>query len=186
MKICLDPGHGGHDGGADGPTGLNEAPIVLAICQYAKPALESFGLAVRMTRTNDTFVELGARCSISNTWNSDYFVSVHLNSNSPTAHGVETLYATEKGYALAESIQAALVSATSEFDRGLKKRTDLYVLNATKAPAALAELGFISYAPTEAKLRTTEYQQLLAWALVMGIANFLMIPTSTPDKEPIK
>jgi N-acetylmuramoyl-L-alanine amidase len=181
-KICLDPGHGGKDAGADGPTGLNEAPVVLEICHYMKPALESFGLSVKMTRTTEIFVELGARCAIANEWGADYFLSVHLNSDGPSAEGVETLYASEAGRALAEPLQAAVLSATGDRDRGLVRRGNLYVLNGTRCAAALSELAFVSHPEHEAKLRSTEYKQLLAWALVMGLAKFLNIPTSTQPK----
>jgi N-acetylmuramoyl-L-alanine amidase len=184
MKLCLDPGHGGHDSGADGPTGLSEAKVVLSICQYAQPALESFGIEVRLTRKSDVYIELGARCGIANDWNADYFLSVHLNSDGPSAVGVETLYASERGRALALLIQATVLSATGDTDRGLKHRSDLYVLNGTTMPAALAELGFISNPAFEAKFRTAEYQQLLAWALVTGLAKFLgMVPKDVSPKE---
>lgn len=173
MKIVLDPGHGGHDSGADGPTGLSEAKVVLSICQYAEPTLESLGLEVRLTRKSDVYIELGARCGIANDWNADYFLSVHLNSDGPGAEGVETLYASDKGYALAASIQAAVLALSGDRDRGLKHRADLFVLNGTVMPAALAELGFISNPAFESKVKTRDYQQALAFALVTGLTNFL-------------
>ena len=91
MKICLDAGHGGHDPGAVGPTGLTESSVNLNISNYLAAILEGWGLAVKETRTTDVFVELSHRCSIANGWNADYFVSIHLNSNGPSANGIETL-----------------------------------------------------------------------------------------------
>src|SRR5215510_15099352 len=100
MKICLDPGHGGSDPGAVGPSGLSEASVVLAISQYVATELENLGLEVRLTRDTDVFIALGHRCAIANDWHADYFVSIHLNSDGPNAKGIETLYKTTNGQAL--------------------------------------------------------------------------------------
>ena len=54
----LDPGHGGKDSGAVGPTGLKEKDVVLSVCQIAKGMLIAAGVEVFLTRTGETFVEL--------------------------------------------------------------------------------------------------------------------------------
>src|SRR5215471_16689026 len=160
MKICIDPGHGGTDTGAIGPSGLTEASVALAIGLYLKEDLLALGLAVRMTRETDVFIELGQRCAIANDWCADYFVSVHLNCNGPSTSGIETLYKTSSGKALAGPIQEAMVEATNDKNRGLVCRNDLYVLNGTNMPAALAETGFISNPQYEALFRSDRYRRL--------------------------
>lgn len=182
MKICVDPGHGGNDTGAVGPTGLTESSVALAIGQYLAVTLESYSVGVRMTRTADVPVALGTRCAIANDWNADYFVSIHLNCDGPTACGIETLYKTNNGKALATPIQKQMIVATGDQDRGLKVRNDLYVLNGTKMPACLAETGFISNPDFETKFRTADYQQLLADAIAQGLAIYLHLG---PGPEPV-
>jgi len=183
MKICIDPGHGGKDTGALGPTGLTEASVALAISQYLADKLVALGLIVRLTRDTDVFIELGARCGIANIWAADYFVSVHLNCDGPTAAGIETLYKTDKGKALATPIQREMIEATGDTDRGLKYRSDLYVLNGTNMPACLAETGFISNPDFEAKFRTADYQILLADAIAAGVAQYLdLSPVPVPPQ----
>src|SRR5215510_3738101 len=184
MKICLDPGHGGNDSGAVGPTGLEEASCVLAISFYVQDLLREYKLETKLTRETDTFVELSTRCTIANGWGADYFVSIHLNSDGPSAQGIETLYVSAKGEALALPIQQSLVDLTGDVDRGLKYRSDLAVLNGTKMPATLAEAGFISHPATERQFRTSTYRTLVAQAIGMGIINFLGL--KAPEPEPMK
>ena len=85
------------------------------------------------------------------------------------------MYASEAGRELALPIQAKLVGLTGDRDRGIKERNDLAVLNGTDMPAVLVETGFISHPETETKLKTPDYQYLLAEAIVAGINEFLGI-----------
>ena len=182
MKLCIDAGHGGSDPGAVGPTGLEEAACNLKICEDIEAGLERLGLSVMCTRKNNANVSLGRRCQIANEWCADYFVSIHCNSNGPSAYGVEVLYKTEKGKALAAPIQEMLLEATGDRDRGLVCRENLHVLNATNMPACLAEVGFISHPDTETLLKSKEYLHILAEAIVAGIAKFLQIKPAKPVK----
>ena len=175
MKVAIDAGHGGYDPGAVGPTGLEESKLVLTISKLVADWLEVMKQEVLLTRESDVFVELEQRCDIANSWGADIFVSVHANSNGSTAVGIETLYTTENGMELARPIQEELIKGTGDTDRGLKERNDLYVLNGTLMPATLTEIGFISHPETESKLRTTNYQGLVAGCITRGIATFLSI-----------
>jgi N-acetylmuramoyl-L-alanine amidase len=176
MRIVLDPGHGGHDPGAVGPSGLEEAPVALALCELVAAELEGYELEVKMTRETDVFIELAKRCEIANDWKANYFVSVHANSNGPSAVGIETLYTSETGKALALPVQRTLVEYTGDVDRGLKERNDLYVLNGTNMPAILAEVGFISHPATETKLKSFAYRETLADAITLGVVEYLKLP----------
>lgn len=180
MKICLDAGHGGNDSGAVGQSGLNESDVVLAITKLVEALLLTGDYEVLLTRTEDVYVALDRRCYICNAWQSNYFVSIHCNSDGPTAKGIETLYKTEAGLELAIPIQDALVAITDDIDRSVKKRDDLAVLNGTSCPAILAEVGFISHPETEAKLATDDYKDLIAEAIVLGITQFFSTG-SVPD-----
>jgi len=174
MKICIDPGHGmPKDPGAVGPKGHAESLIVLEISRLLADFLEKARISTLLTRAQEVFIELGARCEIANDWGANYFVSVHANSNGPSAAGIETLYKSEKGKALALPVQEAMIAATGDVDRSVKHRSDLYVLNATLMPAILVEVGFISHPHTESLLASAEYQETLAKAIYTGITNHL-------------
>jgi N-acetylmuramoyl-L-alanine amidase len=93
-RIVIDPGHGGHDTGTIGPTGLKEKDVVLDVALKLKKLIEEkAGAEVIMTRTDDTFVPLEERTAIANEKAADLFISIHANaSRSRSARGIETYY----------------------------------------------------------------------------------------------
>ncbi len=93
-RIVIDPGHGGHDTGTIGPTGLKEKDVVLDVALRLKKLVEEkTGAEVVMTRTDDTFIPLEERTAIANEQTADLFISIHANaSRSRSARGIETYY----------------------------------------------------------------------------------------------
>ncbi len=93
-RIVIDPGHGGHDTGTIGPTGLREKDVVLDVGLRLKELLErKAGCDVVMTRSDDTFIPLEERTAIANAKAADLFVSIHANaSGDRSARGIETYY----------------------------------------------------------------------------------------------
>ncbi len=90
--ICIDAGHGGHDPGAIGRTGLREKNVTLDIAKrLAVLVKERLGCKVVMTRSTDVFIPLDQRPFIAKSSNADLFVSIHINSNRKrAARGIET------------------------------------------------------------------------------------------------
>ena len=93
-RIVIDPGHGGHDTGTIGPTGLMEKEVVLDLARRLGMLLEErLGSEVVYTREKDTFVPLEKRTAIANQKQADLFVSLHANSSRNRAiRGIETYY----------------------------------------------------------------------------------------------
>jgi len=93
-RIVIDPGHGGHDTGTIGPTGVNEKDVVLDVALRLMKLLEhSTGCEVIMTRSDDTFIPLEERTAIANEKGADLFLSIHANaSRDRNARGIETYY----------------------------------------------------------------------------------------------
>lgn len=93
-RIVIDAGHGGHDPGAVGQTGLQEKDIVLQLALKLRNAVrETLGLDVVMTRASDVFIPLEERTAIANKVNADLFVSIHANAApNRAASGIETYY----------------------------------------------------------------------------------------------
>jgi N-acetylmuramoyl-L-alanine amidase len=80
--IVLDPGHGGHDPGAIGPSGVKEKDITLMIAKQLKRLIEkNLDVRVIMTRENDRFVPLKDRTQLANSVQGKIFISIHCNSN---------------------------------------------------------------------------------------------------------
>ncbi len=92
-RVVLDPGHGGHDVGTTGPTGLLEKDLVLDVAQKLGALIEErLGAEVVYTRTDDTFVPLEARTALANEKNADLFLSIHANAGVPSVSGTETYF----------------------------------------------------------------------------------------------
>jgi N-acetylmuramoyl-L-alanine amidase len=99
-RIVIDAGHGGHDTGTIGPTGLMEKDLCLDVAlrlgkliQQKLPDTE-----IIYTRSDDTFIPLEERTHIANETKADLFVSIHANSSPDhAARGVETYYLNLKG-----------------------------------------------------------------------------------------
>ena len=93
-KVVIDAGHGGHDQGTAGPTGLLEKDLVLDVALRLGALLEQrMGSQVVYTRSTDVFVALEERTAMANAAKADLFLSIHANS-SPLRNisGAETYY----------------------------------------------------------------------------------------------
>lgn len=135
MTICLDPGHGGSDSGANA-FGQKESALTLKIANYCKEELAKYDVNVVMTRTTDTrpsenaAQDLMDRVMMAKKAGASYIISIHLNSAASTsAHGAEVYFPntsgnaslSSNGQAMAKAIQSQLV-ALGLYDRGIKIR----------------------------------------------------------------
>ena len=89
IVIALDPGHGGEDPGAIGPTGLKEKDVVLAVALKLRDRLNANpNIRVMMTRDADFFVPLQDRVKKARRVQADLFVSIHADAFfTPAARG---------------------------------------------------------------------------------------------------
>jgi N-acetylmuramoyl-L-alanine amidase len=89
IVIALDPGHGGEDPGAVGPSGLKEKDVVLAVGLKLRERLQSNpNIRVLMTRDADFFVPLQDRVRKARRVQADLFVSIHADAFfTPQARG---------------------------------------------------------------------------------------------------
>ncbi|MBI2525404.1 MAG: N-acetylmuramoyl-L-alanine amidase [Candidatus Rokubacteria bacterium] len=92
--IVLDAGHGGHDPGAVGPSGLQEKEVVLDVTRrVARMAEDGLGVKVALTRSTDVFIPLRERTNFANKQRADLFVSIHANAHPrAVSEGVETYF----------------------------------------------------------------------------------------------
>ncbi|HEX8986012.1 MAG TPA: N-acetylmuramoyl-L-alanine amidase [Bryobacteraceae bacterium] len=93
-RIVIDAGHGGHDTGTIGPSGLMEKTLVLDVARRLGALIaQRIGSEVIFTRSDDTFIPLEERTRIANEKKADLFLSIHANSSpSPRISGSETFY----------------------------------------------------------------------------------------------
>lgn len=171
IVIVIDPGHGGSDPGAVGPSGLKESDVNWKVSCIVAYMLVRHGIEVLFTRIGDKRVSLNERVKIANSSKADYFISIHSNSaTNPNATGTET-YAYKKGVVgddLAHSIQINLVKSIGLADRGVKYNS-LYVVRETTMPAALVEVAFLNNPKEEKLLKDIDFLEIVARGIVKGI-----------------
>jgi N-acetylmuramoyl-L-alanine amidase len=115
-RLVIDPGHGGHDTGTIGPTGLMEKDLCLDVAlRLGKIIAQRLpGADIVYTRSDDTFIPLEERTDIANQAKADLFISIHANSShDQAARGIETYYLNLKGSPEAMEV-AARENASSE------------------------------------------------------------------------
>lgn len=196
--VLIDPGHGGKDVGALSPGGLREKDVTLDIARRLRVALVNAGFRVHLTRDNDRFVELVDRSAMISRVKADLFVSIHLNSATGSARGVETYALPAAGFrsvhegggpaggqsqavnghrhaaanaVLAHAIQRSVRQQTALPDRGVRF-ANYAVLKQATVPAALVECGFVSHPADEAILRSAAHRERIAAAIALGIQSY--------------
>lgn len=181
--ITLDAGHGGSDPGAIGSDGTKEKNITLSITKMVKEILEQKGAKVYMTRTTDVDVfgpnasdaeELQARVNVGEKYNSDMFVSLHINSSvNKNVGGFSTYYypKTDNDLRLAQNIQNKLAANFGVDDLGVRQ-ANFYVIKRISMPAVLVEMCFISNEKELTLMKGQWFQKKTARLIAEGIEKY--------------
>lgn len=210
LRILLDPGHGGADGGSVSPGGLLvEKTLVLDIAERIADRLREAGMDVRLTRENDAFVALGDRTAMIREWEADLFISIHLNAaDNAQAAGPETFVLPVNGFPatsengahrpsdpspgnahnamntlLGYAIQRRLPGRSEAHDRGVR-RARFQVLVEASCPAVLVECGFVTNQEDARRLIRSEGRQAMAAAIAEGVLDCAgRMPATRPEPE---
>lgn len=193
--VMLDPGHGGNDAGAIGHRKVYEKKVVLDISKRARSKLADAGVAVKMTRDDDSYLGLSARTALAKDAGADIFVSIHVNSaHDSRASGMETFVMPAAGFPstagnnssriypgnkhdaanmlLAYSVQKEMLKNERAADRGIR-RARFDVLRSAPCPAILVECGFVSNRLEEEKMLQAAYRENMAEAITQGILAYI-------------
>lgn len=187
--ILIDPGHGGPDTGAIGPSRTYEKNNNLAIALALNDILKQAGAKTILTRDTDISPavnfpdndDLAARVNIANLTKADLFISIHNNAFlKPEVQGTETYYCGEnpqkqESQYLATCIQSAFIDTLGTSNRKVKE-ANFYVIRYTNMPAILLETAFISNPYEEARLQNPTFQNNVAAAIFEGIYNYYKNP----------
>lgn len=186
--VVIDAGHGGFDSGKVGIDGTLEKDINLKIAKKLEKLLKAEDIEVIMTRTGDTGLyeeassnkkrqDMTNRTSLMNGAEADCIISIHQNSYpEESISGAQVFYYTgsDAGKTLAALIQQELVSDIDPSNHRVEKANDsYYLLKNASAPIVIVECGFLSNGEESRKLVDDTYQQKLAWAIHMGVLQFL-------------
>ena len=186
--VVIDAGHGGRDPGKVSADGTLEKDINLSIAKRLQSLLEQNDIAVIMTREEDRDLasetasnrkneDLKARVSLLQETRPVLMVSIHQNSY-PEADvdGAQVFYyfGSEEGKRLGRIVQERLKREIDDGNhRVAKANKEYYLLKKSECPAVIVECGFLSNPEEAALLATQEYQEKLAFAIHLGILEYM-------------
>ncbi len=188
IKVVLDAGHGGIDGGVSGvKTGVRESEINLNVVKKLEVYLVDAGMSVTLTRTSEAGLygvatsslkrkDMQKRKEIIENTKPDLVVSIHMNEYSISSRrGAQVFFkqSDERGKLLAQSIQTSFNQMEEASREYSALKGDYYILNCSEYPSVIAECGFLSNPEDEALLITEKYQDALAYSLFKGIVGYL-------------
>ena len=187
-RVVIDPGHGGYDPGKIGINQLPEKDVNLVIAKKLRDNLEAAGVKVTLTREEDKALseegedhakvrDLKRRIEIMEEVDPAAVISIHQNSYpEESIRGAQTFYypTSIAGKKLAQALQDRLVREVDpDNKRQIKENDSYFLLKKTSVPVVIAECGFLSNWEEAEKLNTPEYQEDLAWALYLGVMDYL-------------
>lgn len=198
--ILIDPGHGGIDGGAQSKDQTLEKDINLAISLKLKATLEDKGYKVEMTRNDDTGLyekgqtvrekkreDLANRVKRKEETKCDVFISIHQNMfPQGKCKGAQVWYSCNTySKTLAEALQNSFKENVDPTNHRLAKAAceDYRILRDNyKGASVIVECGFLSNDEELNLLKSEDYQNKLAEAIVKGIDAY-MATNPTPFAE---
>lgn len=188
FTVVIDAGHGGFDSGKVGIDGTLEKDLNLSIAKKLQKLLTAADIQVIMTRTKDQSLakntsgsqkrqDMENRALLMNEAAPDCIISIHQNSYpEESIDGAQVFYYTpsSEGKLLAALIQDSLIRRADPSNHRVEKSNDsYYLLKNASAPIVIVECGFLSNLEESKKLADDTYQQTLAWAVHLGILQYL-------------
>ncbi|MFS0516622.1 N-acetylmuramoyl-L-alanine amidase [Nostoc sp. UIC 10607] len=176
LKIVLDPGHGGKESGASGPTGYLEKDVNLVISKLLRDELVKRGATVVMTREDDKEVSLVERQAIINQEEPAIALSIHHNSlpdngDAEKTKGFGTFWYHPQAHSLAIFLQNYVVKKLDKPYYGVFWN-NLALTRPAAAPSVLLELGFMSSPDEFEQIVNPEEQKKMANAIAQGITEW--------------
>ena len=176
ISILLDPGHGGAEKGARGPTGYPEKDVNLVVSKLLATELKRLGATVYLTRETDIDVSLKDRMKTIDQIKPDLALSIHYNAlpdngDAINTKGISTFWYNTQAHNVAVFLHKYLVEKLDRADAGVFWN-NLALTRPHTAPSVLLELGFMIN-PWEFEWITNPQEQTkLARAIADGIVEW--------------
>ncbi len=190
IKIVLDAGHGGVDGGVSGrTTGVKESDINLDITLCLKERLTDMGFDVTLTRKTEAGLygvlskgfkrrDMERRKEIIEEASPELVISIHQNYYpSKTVRGGQVFFrqGDEKSGTFAKALQAQLNTLYGK--QGVKARTqkegEYFIFQCAPCPSVIVECGFLSNEADEALLLSDSWKRKLADHIAVATLSYL-------------
>jgi N-acetylmuramoyl-L-alanine amidase len=177
IKIVLDPGHGGKESGASGPTGYLEKDVNLIISQLLRDELVKRGAKVVMTREDDRDVSLVERQTIINKQEPTISLSIHYNflpdnSNTANTRGLVSFWYHPQAHSPTVFLHNYLVNKLPQPSFGVFWN-NLALTRPSAAPAVLLEFRFMNNANEFEEIVNPQQQQKIAKTLADGVTEWV-------------
>jgi N-acetylmuramoyl-L-alanine amidase len=176
FKIVLDPGHGGKETGASGPTGYLEKDVNLVVSKLLRDDLVKRGATVVMTREDDRELSLAERQIIISQQEPAIAISIHHNSlpddgDAEKTKGFAAFWYQPQAHNLAMFLHNYVVTKLGKPSYGVFW-DNLALTRPTAAPSVLLELGFMSNPDEFEQIVNPEEQKKMADAIAQGITEW--------------
>ncbi len=192
--VVLDPGHGGSETGAIGPSGVSEEDVNLDVALRVKRLLEQRGAIVVMTRSTDVRVTIDTRASLAVALRPVAFVSIHHNSGatrksstpgSETYHQLDDPDSKRLAGLIYEELQAKLSPYGTDWvvggdsgahaRRSLNDGDDFYgILRRSQGiTGVLSESSYVSNPAEAALLETSTFRESEATAIANAVIRYV-------------
>ncbi len=177
LRVAIDPGHGGQQDGAIGPTRLKEKQANLRCAEAVASKLEKSGATVLLTLDHDSTLSLVDRTNSADQFDADILISLHHNAlpdgvNPFGYFGTGTYYYRSQSRELALMVQKEVVAELGLPDEGVYY-DDLALVRPTDQPAILLEAAYMMLPDQEMLIRSEDYPVRLARAIEKGITAFV-------------
>ncbi len=182
LAIAVDAGHGGDNSGASGSTGVMEKDVNLAIASHIRTLLQTKGVNVVMTRSDDAGVGMLDRTDAIVNSGARILVSIHCNSIGDNSDA-EAIAGTSTYYRYLGYQPLATIMYGKMLELGLGQFGVVgsfnFSLNApTQLPNVLVETAFLSNPEDEMKLLDDDFRQAIAGKVVSGLEQFVRMYAS--------
>lgn len=194
ISILLDPGHGGTDPGAVGPSGLKESDVNLRVARYLRDLLRADGAEVAMTRESDVFLSLGERVELARQQKPDLFVSIHHNASlKPRSSNRSEIYYNAIDHGISQKVGNSMMYELAKWGFGEESiivPAGFFVLRNNPVPSVLTEGAYISIPDIEQELSTgkalTDQAQALRKAIRETFQDGLLRIRFMVSEDPVK
>jgi N-acetylmuramoyl-L-alanine amidase len=170
--VVIDPGHGGHDPGANPRGVLPEKTWTLQVGLRLQKRLAQGGFYPVLTRRSDVFIPLDTRVAISDRQSNAVFVSIHFNATRKrNIQGVETYYYTPRSADLAKLVHSSVLQIPGVVDRRVHTAA-FHVIRKNAFPAILVEGGFLTNIAEARRIASPAYLDALTERIYQGIVAY--------------
>jgi len=178
LKIMLDVGHGGTDGGTVGYTSggvrFTEAERNLNLAMALKTELESMGATVLLNRSDNKTLTVDERILLMRGSNVDLLIAIHHNASTSGGSGFESFYYGPISHVVTHQVNNA-TKAAGIYSKASVGWHVYYMGRQTYCPVVLTENGYMSNAADMDAIADQGITVKKAQAIAQGIANYYLL-----------